>query len=478
MKKSYQNLLSLTAVICLILLYSTSAFAVTLSPDKDNPNTSQNVSYKWTPGMQIGFSGSSVSGYKYKGLQGKTAVGTWSGTTWFPPIEAKTVGTICTGKWVPSGGEGGGGEPPPDLYCSAINKGKFPDKIEFVKPTKDKYIVAGGSVPLEIKVTDQNGDAVSGYKIDWSINQTGTYFSKSGGTGYTQGVSSASNTPGGTYCTVTATIQGTSISATSKKITVFGVEITSCPASTNHWNSAMTIKYKISPEGSFSVDSATISITDGENVEVHGFTTTKPAHLSGGEHNYSWNGGDKNNPSEWVNPGNYTIKMTVIKSGETSSDTKQTVVNMVWRGATTIYAWAHDHGTQYGWRAPLRTTGKLVCLEDNGKEICASKLWAMFQSYFNMVYGQWWCGNSTVNYWRKQKHNQQKCKYYFKSDTWPRFEHWKYDMINEREEATLENWNAAVAGGKDAITEWYNTYMIQGFGTVNIGSGGTQWISY
>jgi hypothetical protein len=222
MKKPY--LLSLTAVICLILLSSIPVFAVTLSPDKDHPHTSQNIPYKWTPGMQIGFSGSSVSGYKYKGLEGKTAVGTWVGSTWHPPIEAKTVSTICTGKWVPSGGEGGGGESPPTLYCAAVNKGKFPDKIEFIKPTKDKYIIAGGSVPLKVEVTDQNNDPASGYKIDWSINQTGTYFSKSGGTGYSQEVSSKLTTPGGTSCTATAKIKDTSISDTSKKITVFGVE--------------------------------------------------------------------------------------------------------------------------------------------------------------------------------------------------------------------------------------------------------------
>ena len=215
MKKSFMLLFT----ISLIFLFALPAFCVVLHPSKSNPNKNQDIVYKWTPGMTIGFTGGSVSGYKYVGLISRTSIGSWTGDTWHPPLAAKSVTNICKGKWVPSGGEGEG-EPPPILYCTAINKGKFPDKIEFVKPTEDKNIAPGDSVSLEITVKDQDGKAVSGHTIDWSVNQTGSYFSLAGGTGYTQEVSSSSATPPGTSCTVKATIKDTTISATSKKVAI------------------------------------------------------------------------------------------------------------------------------------------------------------------------------------------------------------------------------------------------------------------
>lgn len=173
--------------------------------------------------MSISFSGAGYSGDQYVGLESKTSVGTWSKDTWHPPLEAKTVAEICVAKWVPVGGEGGVG-PPPILYSHAMNKGRFPDKMEFIKPTIDTYICSGESVPLEVQVWDQNGQLISGYTIEWTINQTGTHFSISEDSGYTATLTSADNTPGGESCTVTAKIKDTDITATSKKVTVVEVE--------------------------------------------------------------------------------------------------------------------------------------------------------------------------------------------------------------------------------------------------------------
>jgi len=209
-----------------IFILSSQLHAVVLTPDPNNPNASQDIPYQWQPGMEISFQGAEVAGYQFVGLINKTQTGTWSGNTWFPPLEAVTVNVICTGKWVPVGGGPGPGPPPPILYCAAINKGKFPDHIEWMKPSQKTYIQAGDGVDLEIDVKDQNGDSISGYNIDWTLNGGGGYFEIDRKSGYTAHLTSASDTPPGTTVTVTAKIQSTDISATSAEIVVVGVEIT------------------------------------------------------------------------------------------------------------------------------------------------------------------------------------------------------------------------------------------------------------
>ncbi len=310
MKKSS---LALLFTISLVLLFalpaSGSDIHVVLSPSKSDPlNHTQDIGkdHPWIPDMKISFTGGLVSGYEFVGLIEKALPGTWEGDTWHPPLGAKSVINICKGKWVPSGG-GGEGEPPPILYSTAINKLDFPDTIEFIAPTEDKYIAPGDSVSLEVRVKDQNGDPISGYTINWSINQSDNYFSISGASGYQASLDSENNTPGGKFCTVTATIQGTSISATSPKVTVVDVEIDT-PAS-------------------FPAD---VGVNDGLSL---GSTGTP----GGGTYSWTKVSGPGNvtfSPSATAEDptfsadaaGTYTVKVEYTKGGATASDTSGDIV--------------------------------------------------------------------------------------------------------------------------------------------------------
>jgi len=55
---------------------------------------------------------------------------------------------------------GGNEESPPVFYYDAINKGKFPDHIECLSPTRKIYISPGNGVNLKIEVKDQTQENI------------------------------------------------------------------------------------------------------------------------------------------------------------------------------------------------------------------------------------------------------------------------------------------------------------------------------